>query len=212
MSQGKNISIRGSAEFHQLAQEMAQTVGFLAARGWTPATSSNFSARLPGYAGHYMMSRSGIHKERFTADDLMVVDRLGTAVEPATERPSAEARLHLALYEDPQVGAVLHTHSVNSTVLSRRYQAQRQLVFSGYEILKGLAGHSSHEVTEVLPVFANSQEMPELGCAVREYRRTHDNLHGFLLGGHGLYCWGADILSAKRHVEVFEFLFECLMK
>lgn len=158
------------------------------------------------------MSRSGIHKERFTAGDLMVVDGGGAAVEPLDESPSAETLLHIALYHDVQVGAVLHTHSVNSTVLSMRYHTQGQLRFSGYEILKGLAGHASHEVTEVLPIIQNSQDMGELAHAVRASRRAHPNLHGFLLAGHGLYVWGTDITSAKRHVEVFEFLFECVLK
>jgi len=33
--------------------------------------------------------------------------------------------------------------------------------------------------------------------------------YGFLLAGHGLYVWGKDIPTAKRHLEVFEFLLQC---
>ncbi len=34
--------------------------------------------------------------------------------------------------------------------------------------------------------------------------------HGFLIAGHGLYAWGRDVAEARRHVEGFEFLCECL--
>jgi methylthioribulose-1-phosphate dehydratase len=36
--------------------------------------------------------------------------------------------------------------------------------------------------------------------------------HGFLIRGHGLYTWGKDVFSARRHVEIYEFLFECLIR
>ncbi|MEC8305131.1 MAG: class II aldolase/adducin family protein [Planctomycetota bacterium] len=29
---------------------------------------------------------------------------------------------------------------------------------------------------------------------------------------HGLYTWGKDIDEARRHIEVYEFLFECLAR
>ena len=35
------------------------------------------------------------------------------------------------------------------------------------------------------------------------------SVSGFLLAGHGLYSWGNSIAATKRHIEVFEFLFEC---
>ena len=33
--------------------------------------------------------------------------------------------------------------------------------------------------------------------------------HGFLIRKHGLYAWGKDVFSARRHIEIYEFLFEC---
>jgi methylthioribulose-1-phosphate dehydratase len=32
--------------------------------------------------------------------------------------------------------------------------------------------------------------------------------HGFLLSGHGLYTWGSSLEEARRHIEIYEFLFE----
>ena len=35
-------------------------------------------------------------------------------------------------------------------------------------------------------------------------------MFGFLIRNHGLYTWGKDVDAARRHVEIFEFLFEVL--
>jgi methylthioribulose-1-phosphate dehydratase len=32
---------------------------------------------------------------------------------------------------------------------------------------------------------------------------------GYLIDGHGLYAWGRDMAEARRHLEAFEFLFDC---
>ena len=36
--------------------------------------------------------------------------------------------------------------------------------------------------------------------------------HGYLIRKHGLYTWGRDLDEARRHVEIFEFLFECVAR
>ncbi|MDJ0834966.1 MAG: methylthioribulose 1-phosphate dehydratase [Acidobacteriota bacterium] len=193
--------------FKETATNLAQAVRFLAERGWTPATSSNFSARLP-FPNRIAISRSGIDKYTFGSEHVMVVDNAGEAVAPADARPSAETLLHTLLYKwDQSIGAVLHTHSLHGTVLS--IEAGDALRISGFEILKGLAGNITHDMTEVVPILPNSQDMTELAAQVSE--RLKPETHGFLIAGHGLYTWGKTIADARRHVETFEFLFDCLM-
>ena len=198
--------------FKRTASALTETVRFLAARGWTPATSSNFSARIPHRGELIAISRSGVDKSLFCEEDVMVVDMAGKSVAPEGARPSAETLLHTLLYESSNVGAVLHTHSVGGTVCSMQYAKRGSIEFRGYEILKGLAGNQSHEATEILPIFPNDQDMAALSRQVGDYWKHHRNIHGFLIEGHGLYTWGMDLASAKRHVETFEFLFECLLK
>jgi methylthioribulose-1-phosphate dehydratase len=36
--------------------------------------------------------------------------------------------------------------------------------------------------------------------------------HGYLIRRHGLYTWGRTLDEARRHVEIFEFLFECIAR
>ena len=85
-------------------------------RNWVPATAGNISVRLD--ATRLAITRSGGHKGFLDADSVMQVDLAGTPLTNA--KPSAETLLHCQIYRlFPQVGAVLHGHSVASTVLCR---------------------------------------------------------------------------------------------
>ena len=75
-------------------------------------------------------------------------------------------------------------------------------------MLKGLQGVSTHTHAEDVPILANSQDYTALSHAVRASLLAHPQAHGFLLRRHGLYTWGVDAAEARRHVEIFEFLFE----
>ena len=79
-------------------------------------------------------------------------------------------------------------------------------------MLKGLEGISTHRHREWLPIVENSQNMDELAGDVSNTVKEHPQAHGFLLRAHGLYTWGATIAEAKRHVEIFEFLMETLVR
>jgi methylthioribulose-1-phosphate dehydratase len=78
---------------------------------------------------------------------------------------------------------------------------------------KALHGNSSHEPTIHVPVFNNTQDIPELAERVSErFIAGELTQPGLLVRGHGLYAWGRDISEARRHIEGFEFLFACLMQ
>ncbi|WP_417517698.1 methylthioribulose 1-phosphate dehydratase [Marinobacter sp.] len=180
---------------------------FLFGRGWSPATSSNYSARIDNE--HIAITVSGRHKGELGAGDVMVIDLEGRPVQ-SRSRASAETLLHTALYQVfPDVGAVLHTHSVNATVLSRLVHAGELLVFEGYELQKAFDGVESHESPVTVPVFENTQDIEALARETREWFRANPEQPGYLIRGHGLYTWGKTMADCLRHVEAFEFLFEC---
>jgi len=195
-----------SARLSALAHELIACIGKLAARGWTPATSSNFSHRLD--ARHAAITVSGKDKGRLTEADIMVVDLNGQPV-GTTLKPSAETLLHTQLYARfPEINCVLHTHSRVQTVASRLYAAEGRIHLQGYELLKALHGNTTHETALDLPVFPNTQNMPELAAQV-DTALDHGPMWGYLIDGHGLYAWGRDLNEARRHLEAFEFLLEC---
>lgn len=152
---------------------------------------------------------SGRDKGALTAADVMVVDMHGCAI-GTDARPSAETLLHTHIYACyPHAGAVLHTHSLAQTVASRLYAPAGVMRFAGFELQKAIAGYTTHESELDLPVFANSQVMPELVAKVNAWIDSGKPLYGYLIDGHGIYTWGRDMAEAERHIEAFEFLINC---
>ncbi len=188
------------------AQALVECTRELAQRGWTPATSSNFSMRLD--EKHAAITVSGRDKGRLTEADIMVVDLHGQAVN-TSQKPSAETLLHTHLYARfPEVACVLHTHSLHQTLASRLYGEQGHIRFEGYELIKAFRGQNTHDTYYDLPIFPNTQDMPELAKQV-EAKLDQGPLWGYLINGHGLYAWGRDMMEARRHLEAFEFLINC---
>ncbi|HEY4134681.1 MAG TPA: methylthioribulose 1-phosphate dehydratase [Alphaproteobacteria bacterium] len=193
------------------AGEIAAAGRFLDAHGWAPATAGNYSARLDGR--HAAITVSGRHKGHLSEADVMVVDMAGKALDERL-RPSAETLLHTQLLaDDASVGAVLHTHSVPSTVLSMIDPGRDEIVFAGYELLKVFAGFDTHEAAASLPIFDNSQDMVALSAEVRAHFRARPAdrryLPAYLIRGHGVYAWAEDMVGALRHAEGLEFLLAC---
>src|ERR1700733_16171381 len=118
-------------------------------RGFAPATSGNFSARVDD---RFAITTTGRHKGRLGFADVMLVDGDGLALDDRT--PAAETALHIGLYRlYPHVNAVLHVHSVPAVSLSRSLPHTGELVLDGYEMLKALPGVTSHETRINVPVF-----------------------------------------------------------
>ena len=177
-------------------------------RNWVLATSGNFSAVLSHSPLRLCITQSAAHKGVLTTRDFLTIDDSARPTGRTTSRPSAEARLHIAIVRARKAGAVLHTHSVWSTMLSDRYSAEGGLALQGFEMLKGLDGVTTHTHREWVPILENDQDMARLAGAMTGVLGDHPEAHGLLLRGHGLYTWGRTIAEAERHVETFEFLLE----
>ena len=200
---GRSVTVD---DFQPQAQALCEVGRLFGEQQWCLATGGNFSLRVD--EGHLLITRSGSDKARLTPDDLMLCDLDGVPVDRRL-RPSAETALHVAVYRlEDSAGAVLHTHSVTSTVVSRA--TAEDLVVEGFEMQKAIAGIASHDERLILPVVENGQDMRKLASLVRErYALGHLRAHGFLVRGHGLYAWGDDLDSSRRHLEGLEFLLAC---
>jgi methylthioribulose-1-phosphate dehydratase len=175
-------------------------------RGWALGTSGNFSVVVASDPLRLAITASGIDKASLSERDVVEVDGNAQLVS-GDGRPSAEAHLHIAVVKARGAGAVLHTHTVWSTVLTDGTEAG-EISISGYEMLKGLAGVTTHEHEERVPILKNAQDMPKLAREVEAVLTARPGVHAFLLRRHGLYTWGRDLPEAVRHVEILEFLFE----
>jgi methylthioribulose-1-phosphate dehydratase len=193
-------------------------------RGWSLGTSSNYSVVVSRDPLELVVTASGKDKSALGREDFVRVDSQGRVIDGSDRRSSAETLLHCTIAElVPSVGAVLHTHSPWGTILSGAdlppAAAVGSLRIAGYEMLKGLEGITTHETHEDVPIFANTQDMRELSARIRARFAGLDfaapgrpPVHGFLIARHGLYTWGRDLAEARRHIEIYEFLFECVAR
>lgn len=216
-----------SEDFFILAHQLIEAGRFIDSKGWVPATSGNFSARLADST--IAITVSGKHKGHLQPEDIMLIDADANSLDG--KKPSAETLLHTSLYKRfPAIQSILHPHSINATLVSRLFKPE--IVLENYELLKGLAGIETHESRVAIPIFANDQNIPRLagqierylderGAAVGNYSLSSisrgippasKQFHAYLIAGHGLYTWGSSIQEALRHLEALEFLFECELR
>ena len=176
-------------------------------RGWVMGTSGNFSAVVSRAPLVLTITATGLDKGTLSPEGFVHVDGNGATL-ARSGRPSAETALHLLLANIRHAGAVLHTHSVWSVIVSDRYADTGGLWMEGYEMLKGLEGVKSHSHREWLPIIENDQAMTRLAGVVEATLSQCPAVHSFLLRRHGLYTWGENLEQAKRHLEILEFLLE----
>jgi methylthioribulose-1-phosphate dehydratase len=201
-------------QYQLLEKELVEIIHLFHARGWSMATSTNYSFRNPApYQNTYTISRSGIDKSKFKSQDFILIDAEGQPL-PQYEgiKPSAETLLHTYLYENTENQCVLHTHSPASTIFSMVHRDDKIIKITDFELVKGIRNVNTHEAEIKIPVFENSQDMKKLSGEIRAYYDRNPETYGFLLVGHGLYAWGDSIAEAKRHTETFEFLFDCMLR
>ena len=192
------------------SEELADAGQEFYRRGWVLGTSGNFSALLARKPLRVCVTASGLEKGKLDETNFLELDDDAEILQ-GFGKPSAETLIHLTIYRFlPKARSILHTHSVWGTILSDHFFEQGAIEIEGYEMLKGLAGITTHEHRERVPIVENSQDYVALAHVIENVIRENDNIHGIYLRRHGLYTWGETVTEARRHVEIFEFLFEVL--
>lgn len=194
------------------AAEMALAGREFYRRGWNLGTSGNFSVLVARKPLRICVTASGIDKGSLDETNFLEIDE-SNEIFSGFGKPSAETLLHLTIYRFlPRARSILHTHSVWGTILSDAYYEDGTIEIEGYEMLKGLSGVTTHEHTEKVPIVENSQDYVALAHVIENVVRDNEGLHGIYLRRHGLYTWGETVAEARRHVEIFEFLFEVIAR
>jgi methylthioribulose-1-phosphate dehydratase len=187
----------------RLAAEAARFASF----GWMRGTSGNVSAVVSREPLRLAVTASGLDKGSLTAADIVVVGAAGQPVSaeagPWPARPSAEAALHARVVRLTGAGAVVHVHTVAAVVAGRHWPSGVEL--TGLEMLKGIGVAASGE-TVTVPVIGNSQDMAELGDRLE--RSRDPRVPAAVVADHGLYAWGGDLLQARHHTEIIQWLLE----
>jgi methylthioribulose-1-phosphate dehydratase len=205
-------------------RQLAATARRLYARGWMSGTAGNLSLRQPD--GSYWITASGKSKGALAAQDFLRLAPGGAVLESggAGDRPSAESCLHDAVYSlFPAAAACYHVHTVAANVASRLAPAGEDLALPPIEMLKGLGVWDERPAANVaslasissvasVAIFPNHARVPAIAAAMEaRFRAAPPRLPGFLILDHGLTVWGESPQAAQHHLELFEFIFQCMV-
>ena len=172
---------------------LAQLIRSLNARGWSPATSTNYS--FIDEHQQIWVSRSGVNKSEFTDLDFMTIDTNGIGT-----------GLHHGVKHFPDAKVILHSHGKYPVLISQFNEDYFPV--QGYELQKGFKGCKSHLESLQIPIVDNQQDM-QLLCAALDQRIEDIKQHCFIIAEHGTYAWGENLFEAQRHLETLDYLCEC---
>lgn len=190
--------------------ELAETGLAFYQRGWARGASGNFSILLARKPMRLCITAAGNEKGTLDETNFLELDDDAEIVQ-GFGRPSDETLLHLTIYRlRPKARCILYSQTVWGTLLSDRFFVDGTIVLNGYEALKGLAAVTTHDHTEHIPIIENSQDQIALSHVIENVLLENPAIHGIYIRRHGLYAWGETVAEARRHVEIFEFLFEVL--
>ena len=165
----------------------------LITHGLTRGTGGNLSI-FNREQGLVAISPSGLDYFRTIPDDVPVVDLDGRIVE-GSHKPSSEMPFHMIFYKNrTDINAVVHTHSLNATVL-----ACLGLELPPLHYLIGFAGKNVR--------CAKYATFGTDGLAQNAFTAMSDR-KAVLLANHGLIAGGADMQEAFMIAETVEFCAE----
>jgi L-fuculose-phosphate aldolase len=182
-------------ETMKFESERAQVVRYLRrmlAVRLTTGSGGNISVRVEG-TPLFCISPTGIGYDAMRAKDVVAMDGHG-AVATGKRMPSSEWRMHAAVYAArPDVGAVVHTHSVHATTfacLREEIPPVHYLIgFAGKKV--PVAPYATYGSAELARAAADT-----LGA----------EFNAVLLATHGLLAVGADLPSAFTVAEEIELV------
>ena len=173
----------------RLRKEVVETARAMSASGLSPGRSGNVSCRL---GDGMLITPTGLAYEALKPRDIVLVAGDGT-VPGKQKAPSSEWQLHLAAYRArPDMGAVVHTHSLHAVVLAC---AGRPI--PAFHYMVAVAGGADIPVVPYA-TFGSAALAEHVACGLAERRACLMAHHGVVALGETL----AEALALAHEVEV----------
>lgn len=199
-----------SAQDYEEMKKLAQLVRIMNLQGHNPATSGNYSLRSKTTPDIALVSESGIDKSKFTEENFLPVfyKTRQLHADYSHRKSSDETDIHLTIYQVTNANCVLHSHMLDALLFADLFAGKPYATISQLELLKGFKGIKTHELDIHIPLFENTQDIAGLAEIIKPSILAQPNSYGLLLRGHGIYVWGDSVEEAKRHLEVFQYIFK----
>ena len=206
------MSYNISSQDYEELKKLASLVRSMNTQGHNPATSGNYSLRSKDNPDIAFISESGIDKSKFTEENFLPLYHASRVMHEAYvnsgRKSSDETDIHLTIYQVTKANCVLHSHMIESLLFADLFPGKEFATIKGLELLKAFKGVKTHDLEIHIPVFDNTQDIRALAEIVKPSILKDPLNYGLLLRGHGIYVWGNTIEEARRHLEVFEYIFK----
>ncbi|CAA6671498.1 unnamed protein product [Spirodela intermedia] len=166
-----------------------------------------------------VMSPSGVQKERMVPEDMYVLSASGEILCTPVKKPYPHrppkctdcAPLFMKAYEMRDAGAVIHSHGLESCLVTMLHPFSREFRITHMEMIKGIKGHGYHDEL-VIPIIENTAHEGELTESLAKAIEDYPKATAVLVRNHGVYVWGDSWINAKTQAECYHYLFEAALK
>ncbi|XP_045801332.1 probable bifunctional methylthioribulose-1-phosphate dehydratase/enolase-phosphatase E1 [Trifolium pratense] len=192
--------------------------------GWVSGTGGSISIKvhddsIPKPQQLILMSPSAVQKERMEPEDMYVLSDNGSVLSAPSPKPYPHKppkctdcdSLFLKAYEKRDAGAVIHSHGIESCLVTMINPFSKEFRITHMEMIKGIKGHGYYDEL-VVPIIDNTAHEHQLtesfAKAIEEYPKTT----AVLVRNHGIFVWGDSWISAKTQSECYHYLFDAAIK
>ena len=186
----KNLST--STNINKLKKEIVKLCKNLLNEGHVIGSAGNVSVRVKNNEEEFVLiTPSNVQYENMKPTDILIINMEGKVIE-GNRNPSVEKQMHLTVYKERiDVNAIIHAHSIYSTVLSA-------LSLSLPPIMEELVPYIGGEVMCAEYGEAGTEELAEAVLKNLEERNA------VLLSNHGNLCCGSHLKGAYTVLQYLE--------
>ncbi|KAJ8532366.1 hypothetical protein K7X08_012289 [Anisodus acutangulus] len=193
-------------------------------QGWVSGTGGSITIKvhddsIPKSQQLIVMSPSGVQKERMVEEDMYILSSDGSILSAPLDKPTPHkppkcsdcAPLFMKAYEMRNAGAVIHSHGMESCLVTMLNPLAKEFRITHMEMIKGIQGHGYYDEL-VVPIIENTAYERELTESLTEAIKAYPKSTAVLVRNHGIYVWGDSWISAKTQSECYHYLFDAAIK
>ncbi|XP_038686718.1 probable bifunctional methylthioribulose-1-phosphate dehydratase/enolase-phosphatase E1 [Tripterygium wilfordii] len=192
--------------------------------GWVGGTGGSITIKvhddsIPRNQQLIVMSPSGVQKERMEPEDMYLLSENGSILSSPSPKPYPHKRpkcsdcapLFLKAYDMRNAGAVIHSHGMESCLVTMLNPSSKEFRITHMEMIKGIQGHGYYDEL-VVPIIENTAYENELTDSLAKAIEAYPKTTAVLVRNHGIYVWGDSWISAKTQAECYHYLFDAAIK
>ncbi|XP_060188045.1 probable bifunctional methylthioribulose-1-phosphate dehydratase/enolase-phosphatase E1 1 [Lycium barbarum] len=193
-------------------------------QGWVSGTGGSITIKVhddsvPKSQQLIVMSPSGVQKERMVEEDMYIMASDGSILSAPLAKPTPHkppkcsdcAPLFMKAYQMRNAGAVIHSHGMESCLVTMLNPLAKEFRITHMEMIKGIQGHGYYDEL-VVPIIENTAYENELTESLTEAIKAYPKTTAVLVRNHGIYVWGDSWISAKTQSECYHYLFDAAIK